>query len=208
MTHADPTAAVVILAAGAGRRLGLGPKAHVDLGGKTFLERVVASCRAAGLGPLWVVASADDLRMAEVATRLALQLCWNVDPARGMSSSVHVGLQAASPRSPVLVFPVDLPLVQPATLRGLAAAGLRHPSGWARPCFGDAGGHPVVLGRELASRVRAAGPLAPLRETLAAADVQRFDLDVDDAGVVRDVDDAEDLAAAQVAVTAHESRPD
>ena len=64
LTFSFADVAVVILAAGSGRRLGLGPKAHVELRGESFLSRVVDTCRGAGLGPTWVVGSVDDGRIA------------------------------------------------------------------------------------------------------------------------------------------------
>ena len=56
---------VVVLAAGSGSRLGLGPKAHVVLGDETFLSRIVRSCREAELGPVLVVGGQGDARIAD-----------------------------------------------------------------------------------------------------------------------------------------------
>ena len=194
--------AVVILAAGSGRRLGLGPKAHVVLQGETFLTRIVDRSRKAGLGPLHVVGSALDSRIAAACTQLQARLVVNEDPSRGMSSSVHVGLldvaSASGGDAPaVVVFPVDFPLVLGSTLRDLRLAALLHPETWSRPCFKGESGHPVVLGANLASHVRTKGPHEPLREVLRVWSIPPVDVECEDRGIVLDIDEPGDLVAAR-----------
>jgi CTP:molybdopterin cytidylyltransferase MocA len=190
---------VIVLAAGAGTRLGLGPKAHVTLGDVTFLSRIVQACREAGLGEVDVVGSRLDPRIARACRDLATRLLVNTEPGRGMSSSVCLGLTAVHARGvrcPVLVFPVDLPLVQPPTLRALARAAIAHPAAWVRPVFRGEGGHPIALGADLVPEVLRAGSATPLRETLRSIGFVGLDVPTEDPGVVQDVDDAESLERA------------
>jgi 2-C-methyl-D-erythritol 4-phosphate cytidylyltransferase len=65
MTNADDVDAIV-LAAGHGHRLGLGPKAWLVLDGRTLLDRAVATMRRVA-GHVSVGAAADDLERARTA---------------------------------------------------------------------------------------------------------------------------------------------
>ena len=193
--------AVVVLAAGTGRRLGLGPKAHVRLGDETFLSRVVRACRGAGLGKTWVVGSVEDRLIEGACAALGASLAVNIDPARGMSSSVHVGLAAtfgsgvSGVLSGVMIFPVDVPLVRPATVRAIAE-GLRAGNDvWARPVFEGAHGHPIAIGPGLIPKLMAMGDDVPLREALRQLGASAVDVSCLDRGVVADIDLPKDLEA-------------
>ena len=117
--------AVVVLAAGASRRLGA-PKQLVRCGGQTLLTRAVEVAQAAGCGPVFVVlgAGADFLR-AEVAlpdARVVVNLAWS----EGIGSSVRAGVaavEADAPDAGAILFTVcDQPLVTAGLLAELAAA--------------------------------------------------------------------------------------
>ncbi|MGN6581060.1 MAG: nucleotidyltransferase family protein [Bordetella sp.] len=167
---------VVILAAGRGERFlssgGKTPKLDALLGGVPVLEYVLRATRASGL-PWHVVRPADD--------------------TRGMGDSIAKGIRATAGAPGWLILPADLPLVRPDTL-ALVAAGLAshrvvvphdcgtrgHPVGFAAECF-DA----------LAALSGDAGAAHIVRECRRAG--LALDLEVDDAGIHRDVDTVQDL---------------
>jgi len=193
-----PSVAAIVLAAGSGRRLGRGPKAHVLLGGATFLARVVGALHDAEVTPVHVVGSTHDPSIRAASLALGAHLVLNPQPERGMSSSVHVGLcQALEDDSVqgVLVMPVDLPLVRVATLRLLAGSvGEDGTSMCARPVFEGTNGHPIALSRALALAVARGDPTTPLRDALLG--VRTVDVACDDPGILHDVDHPEDLERA------------
>lgn len=199
---------VVVLAAGEGRRLGLGAKAHVRLRGETFLARVVRSCREAGLGPAWVVGRATDALLPAACDALAIRRVDNPRPELGMSSSIHVGLRAAQRESlgGVLVFPVDHPLVASRTLLRLARAA--HDDAWVRPLHAGRHGHPVLLGPALVSKLLAFSPTMPLRDALRAAGARAVDVPCDDAATLDSVNTPADLTLIdQVGLTDRQAHP-
>ncbi len=188
---------VLVLAAGEGRRLGLGPKAHVRLGEETFLERVVCTSREAGLDRIWAVGSPTDSLLPAACAGLRIHYVLNPTPALGMSSSIHTGLAAAlaETRRALLIFPVDVPLVRANTLVALLAA--EHADSCARPLHDGHHGHPILLGAALAARVLALGPDTPLRDALASLRATLIDVPVDDAATLQNVNTPEDLATAR-----------
>ncbi|RKY22156.1 MAG: nucleotidyltransferase family protein [Planctomycetota bacterium] len=198
----------VLLAAGAGRRIG-GCKALLELGGHTALARSMELLRAGGATGLRVVLGhqAD-----EVQRRVDLSGCEvsvNPDPDRGQTSSLKLGLGAGPlPGGACLLHTVDHPLARAEDVAALLSAwGLRAPGiQIVAPSVVGRRGHPVVLGA------------AAVQELLALSDDQPAHLVIrrDPARIqhvlraapwlVRDIDDAEDLAAAR-AELARRERP-
>jgi CTP:molybdopterin cytidylyltransferase MocA len=141
----------VLLAAGAGRRMGR-PKALVrDEDGTPWLTRSVGVLVEAGCDPVVVVLGAE----AETAADL-LRSAWPTvdvvvaeDWAEGMGASLRTGLEWSrrTTADAALVHLVDLPDVGADVVArvGAAAAG---PSTLARAAYDGEPGHPVLIGRD------------------------------------------------------------
>lgn len=183
------TVAAVVLAAGAGRRLGGANKAALRLpDGRTFLDAVVAGARAAA-SRVVVVAAAPHGEAVRAMTDA--EVVWNPAPERGMASSIACGLAALDARAvdAALVWPVDTPRVAAATVAAVVAAGGR--GRIVIPVHGGRGGHPTLFGVEVWPALAAAGSA---RDVIAAEPARVVRLPVADAGVARDVDAPGDLA--------------
>ena len=113
--------AVVVLAAGASRRLGEA-KQLVEVGGERLLERAVRVAGEAKLGPVVVVLGA---LAGRVAAECDLRRAWvvvNSGWEEGMGSSVRAGVElvAGMPEvNGVVVMTCDMPEVSAGHLRGL-----------------------------------------------------------------------------------------
>ncbi|HEY4177721.1 MAG TPA: NTP transferase domain-containing protein [Kofleriaceae bacterium] len=142
----QPELGVVILAAGAGTRLGGVAKATLVHERATYLEHILAKCDAVGVGTRIVVVGpphaaevrVDLERIARARSRASLEsipsvsrpnlyVVDNPNPERGMASSISLGfaeLSRAVPRTVTAAFlwPVDHPFVREATLRELIKA--------------------------------------------------------------------------------------
>lgn len=98
MANMDQTIAV-LLAAGAGTRLGLGPKALLPFGESSLVERAAASLFAAGCAEVLVVigAGAEDVKALQRGNSdfSRCQLIFNPNWRSGMGSSFRVGIEAA-----------------------------------------------------------------------------------------------------------------
>jgi len=186
--------AAVILAAGAGRRMGGAAKALLRRrDGATYLEAVAALAAGAGATELVVVIGEPHqaASLAE-ARRLGLATVVNPDPGRGMASSVAVGFAHALDHfaaAAALLWPVDHPDVTAATLAALAAA----PGAIAVPTCRGRGGHPTRFARPVWPELAACAGLADgARGVVRANPARVVRVEVDDAGVVADVDTPED----------------
>jgi CTP:molybdopterin cytidylyltransferase MocA len=113
---AGPKVAGVLLAAGAGRRLGR-PKALVEVGGTRLVDHGVRVLADGGADPIVVVTGAAPVTVPGVITAV------NPDWPSGMGSSLAAGLRAVPAGcAAAVVALVDQPLVGPEAVRRLIAA--------------------------------------------------------------------------------------
>ena len=191
-------AVAVILAAGAGRRLGGVAKALLRRpDGVSYLESLANTASAAGVSGCVVVIGEP---FAEVtrgeARRLGLEVVVNPAPERGMSSSVEVGFGQAGRGFPGaatgLLWPVDHARVRPDTVRRIIARA--RPGNIVVPMCAGRGGHPGGFGRDLWPELRRCGSAEQGARTVVHDHPARVvRIDVDDPGVVDDVDRPTDL---------------
>jgi CTP:molybdopterin cytidylyltransferase MocA len=202
------SAVAVILAAGAGRRVGGVAKALLRRAdGTTLLEAVVTCARAAGVsGCIVVVGPPHDAVTSAEAARLGVPVAHNPEAHLGMSSSVATGfahLLADAPDAagdaPMLglLWPVDHAAVQPGTVRTIIQACAT--DGAAVPTYQGRGGHPAGFGRGLWPALATCtgapqGARSVLHELARTAPDHLVRIAVDDAGVIADIDTPEDRA--------------
>ncbi|MEJ8824316.1 nucleotidyltransferase family protein [Variovorax humicola] len=106
------TVGAVLLAAGAGSRMGGRPKALLELGGVPLVLRQLIALSGAGVDEVAVVLG-HHADAVEVAVRsFPITLVRNPNPDDGQPSSVRIGLQALSPKlDAVMVALADQPLI-------------------------------------------------------------------------------------------------
>ena len=133
----------IVPAAGLGERMGQ-DKALIELGGSTVIERVVATCRAAGVEGVLVVRREDAAPLPE-----GLDVQVVKTSGRGeMSDSLRMALlKLPREAEAVLVFPVDHALVEADTVLALRTMLTREGCAIALPLFRERPGHPVAMRR-------------------------------------------------------------
>jgi molybdenum cofactor cytidylyltransferase len=165
---------VLVLASGRGERFvasgGRGSKLQALLAGQTVLAHTLAAVRASGLR-------------------------WHVEDAGhpGMGDSIAAGVRATASADGWLVLPGDLPLIAPASLRAVADA-LQHAS-IVLPMHRGTRGHPVGFAREHGAALQALTGSEGAAAIVRAA--QPLKLEIDDPGIVTDIDTLADLERAE-----------
>lgn len=185
----------VILAAGASRRMGR-PKALLEFAGETFLDRWIRLLGGHCAPVLVVLGHAAEQVRAGLRRAAEATFVLNPDYPRGQLSSLQCGLRALPEDAAGVLFTlVDLPAVQASTVERVAlqARGLASP--WlVIPRTGGRRGHPVGCSRELIAELLALPVDAQARDVIHRHLHAAVFVDVEDPGIVRDVDD---LAAYQ-----------
>ncbi|MBC7610516.1 MAG: NTP transferase domain-containing protein [Polaromonas sp.] len=170
---------VIVLAAGRGERFaasgGAVHKLQALLAGRRVIDHVLRAVKASGL-PYHVV-EADASRP-------------------GMGDSIAAGVKARPDANGWLILPADLPLIRGDTLLAIAHA---PPSAVTVPMFEGQRGHPVrfaaLLGPKLLNLQGNMGAAQVIRAQAAINSVAY--VEVDDCGVVTDVDTLGDLLRAE-----------
>jgi molybdenum cofactor cytidylyltransferase len=188
--------AAVVLAAGSATRFG-GGKLLAQWRGAPLLHAALATARAAPATSITVVTGADEASVAACARAFdpAIRLVHAHDHAEGMAASLRIGIASLPPATAAaFVFLGDMPRVPHAVLGPLAQA-VAAGAPAAAPVFGGRRGNPVVLGRELFSKVAALRGDAGARPILQALGARLALVEAPDDGVLFDVDERGDLAA-------------
>ncbi len=177
----------LILAAGDSRRMGR-PKALLEFRGETFLDRLIG-LMARRCRPVIVVlgAQAAEIR-AGLRRRGEARMVENADYRLGQFSSMQRGLREVPAEAGAVLFTlVDHPAVRAETIAALmaeAAAPLRIPR------YAGRRGHPILFSNMLTAEFLALPAEASAREVIARRAGEAAYVEVDDPGVLADVDDA------------------
>lgn len=146
----------VLLAAGAGTRLGGRPKALLELGGVPLIRRQLIALSGAGVDEVVVVLGHHAALIEPLVQDFPVTLVHNPHPEQGQVSSLRLGLQALAGRlDAVLVALVDQPLIHTQDLVALIGAYKKRPEGSLLlvPQVGGEPGNPVVFSAEVREQI-------------------------------------------------------
>lgn len=182
----------LILAAGASTRMG-SPKALLEFQGETFLDRLIGLL-APHCAPVIVVLGRQ-AEAIQAGLRRAGQARFvrNPDYQQGQLSSLQCGLRAVPPEAQGVLFtPVDYPAVGPATVQRLVEQAASLPSRLlVIPRYQGRGGHPVCCARDLIPEFLALPAASQAREVIHRHLEHTCYVEVEDPGILKDVDDPE-----------------
>lgn len=188
--------ALILLAAGRGRRFGVGDKLLHPWRGAPLVAHTLATLAAAPVQTRVAVVGAGDTARRALLEAAGYRCVENPDPSRGMGSS----LACAVPELPehiagVFVCLADMPLIPSDLCARLAAALEAHPgSTLACPVFAGQRGHPVLFSAIHLPALAALSGDEGARMIIARAGAALLTVPVDDAGVLRDFDTVEAFA--------------
>jgi CTP:molybdopterin cytidylyltransferase MocA len=188
----------IILAAGASSRMG-SVKAVLPVGRsrETIIARVIRTIQLGGIAQVSVIvgAHAGTVRAA-IPAASGVAIVEHPGWQAGQLSSLLAGLEAVDDPQleALMVTPVDVPLVSPATVAVLVSEWRRTRASIVRPAQGERHGHPVIFDRTVFADLRAAEPSIGAKAVFAAHRDRIFNVEVPDAGAFEDMDTPEDYA--------------
>jgi molybdenum cofactor cytidylyltransferase len=186
------TGGAILLAAGASRRFGSDKRRHVLADGTPLM---ISSLRlyAAAYTELIVVLRPEDTALAEAVLAEApagkARIAFCPDAHLGMGYSLACGAREAAGWSYLFVALADMAWVRPATLARLVAAmeGAGRDA-LVQPVHRGTPGHPVGFGSALFARLERLTGDEGARAVVRGAGAKVLRLEVDDPGVLRDLD--------------------
>ena len=194
-----PSATVIVLAAGAASRFtGGGHKLAQPLDGEGDIGAVLSVTLRNAIAsrlPVLVVTTPDLAPLARQQVAAQDIVIMPAARARGMGESIAAGVSARPDSGGWLVLPADMPRVHPATMQQVAQALQTHAVAYAQ--YRGLRGHPVGFSAELFSELVALTGDEGARRLLVRYPAEA--VEVDDPGLLIDIDTVQDLAALRAA---------
>jgi len=195
-----PAAAVpfdaILMAAGAGSRLGHRPKSLLQLDGEPLIIRQINALKAAGADDLVVVLGFYAGEIAPLLNGTDVRIVLNPDPAQGQVSSQRIGLQQLSGRSnAVLMALADQPMIDSHDVMDLVERFARRPAECLLmfPRVQGQPGNPVIFTPEVRDAVLSADQSTGCRQWRQANRSSVLPFDSDNRHYVTDIDTPEDI---------------
>lgn len=178
----------VVPSCGASKRMGR-DKGLLEVEGRTFLRRTVETLAGGGCDPVLVVVAEGETALAAEASAAGAVVLLNPDPGDGPITSLRIALAALDGSvAGVVYLPVDHPMVRPDTVRHLIGEARSSTAPLTVPLHDAKRGHPAVFGRalfaELSDPTLQGGAKTVVHRHLSQARL----VDVEDEGVVIDID--------------------
>jgi molybdenum cofactor cytidylyltransferase len=186
----------ILLAAGESRRMGY-PKPLLKLGSRTFIE-ILADAMLQSVARLIVVVGAHaGVVRGAIPADPRIEVIENPGYLRGQLSSIkaafpHVGTDVGG----VLIHLADHPMVRAETFASVIEGYRRLATPIAIARYQGRRGHPVLFARELFVELAAAPEDQGARAVVAADPARVAYVNVDDPGILMDIDTPEDLERA------------
>ena len=181
--------AAILLAAGKSRRMG-SCKQLLPLGETTVIGRCLDTLVKAGINKIVVVVSPEGYKVTEAVQKYPVRVVLNTDAEGDMASSLRIGRESlAADTCCVVVALSDYPLVLSDTVAHMLSKYESFPDCIIIPCNDGRRGHPLLVPRTL---------LDGLANDMTLRDLVRQNpdrvhcMDVDDPGVLLDMDTPDD----------------
>jgi molybdenum cofactor cytidylyltransferase len=198
------TVASLILASGQAKRFGSDKRQALIDKTAPMLHAVFRSFAEAGV-PVFAVIRADDVFGLDACKTYGVTVIQNDSPNTGMGDSLSLGIRAITAvpdLAGVIIGLADMPWVAPSTIRAIAGA-LIECGQPVVPIFQGKPGHPRAIPTQMFPILREAQGDEGARHLVDWSLAKR--LEVDDPGILQDVDTQDDLIAllAQNRVGSH-----
>ena len=181
----------VLLAAGAGSRIGHKPKSLLELGGVPLIRRQLIALSGAGVDEVVVVLGHHAEQIEPVVQTFPVTVVHNPQPDDGQVSSQRIGLAALGGKlDAVIVALADQPLLNAQDITALIGAFKKRPEGTqvVYPQVQGERGNPVIFTNEVREQILAGAANVGCRQWQAAhadavapfvTDNHRYKVDID-----------------------------
>lgn len=190
--------AAIVLAAGLSARMGR-PKQTLRLEGVPMLERTLKALRRTRVDRVVVVLGANAAEVRRSVKFEDEEVVVNARFRDGMSGSLRLGLRAVERDADAAVIALaDQPFVSPTTVDGLVEAYLASRAPIVVPVYRGARGNPVLFDRSLFLQIMRIEGDVGAKRVVESHKAELLELEVEDPGVVVDIDTPADFKSASL----------
>lgn len=188
-----PQIAGILLAAGHSSRMGQ-PKALLDYNGSSFIDTILNHLYRAGCDPVMSILGESGDLICQCTTVNNYECHYNPVPEEGMLSSLKIAIKKlpASCAGFILAL-VDHPVVNQDTYQNIVVAARRNPKRIIIPRFYGKKGHPVFFGRSYFKQLLDTPDGSGARIVVRDNQQDIHFLDLEDEGILYDIDTPEEL---------------
>ena len=186
----------IILAAGSSRRMGT-QKLLLPFGQSSIIETVVDNVLNSSIDHVMVVLGANQPEIQEVLKNKPVQFCHNLEHEQGMLSSVKCGIRAL-PADAVttLIFLGDQPGIPPSVTNTVINAYSEELFGIVIPVHMHRRGHPLLVDMKYRKKIEELNLEEGLRTLRHHFPEDVLEVEVDEPGILVDIDTREDYKKA------------
>ncbi len=179
----------IILAAGSSARMGQS-KALLRIGKESFIRRIAELYRVTSFRTVVVVTRPNATEIRQELDGMGCTFVENKNFAEGQLSSIIAGLGEveALGGTAAILHPVDHPVVTADVIKDLVAAFDRNRSLIIVPRFEGKRGHPIIVSSKLFREFKEARPDIGGREVVWRHSTDLTEVDVEDQGILIDID--------------------
>ena len=181
----------LILAAGKGSRIGT-PKLMLEVNDKSFVNVITDKVKNAGIEDIYCTVSEDTFEWAKKNIEHC-KIVVNPEPEKGMISSVYYGMKQIHDVDYIMIIPVDHPFVEYDTYKILLLESERKADTIIKPRYKGKSGHPVIVPYDLVKDIDGEKLNDGLDRIIKNSAFNRIFVDVNDIGVLKNVNTKEDL---------------
>jgi molybdenum cofactor cytidylyltransferase len=183
----------VVLSAGESSRMGQ-PKALLPIDGQTFIERIVAALKHAGLERIVVVLGFNAEELRRQIEHLPVEIVVNPDYQQGQLSSLQAAiryLESDQNCDGMMVHLVDHPYIDPKLVGAMLREFKKSPSMIVVPRHRGKRGHPVIFSCALFGELLNAPMDQGAKAVVNAHRDETLEIDTEEVGVTLDIDTPE-----------------
>lgn len=178
-------------------------KQLLPLEGKPFIRHCLDSIIESAIDDIVVVLARSNAALRDALDGLPVRIAYNEKADSEMADSVRLGISAIDDRSSgVLICLADHPLVTAATFKRLIQIHTEDPDRILIPVYGSKSGHPVLFPKHITGEIFSAGTLKDVVNKNADRVRQ---VEVNDEGILIDIDTMEDYERAMRLVSANDA---
>ena len=186
----------LILAAGSSRRMG-SQKLLLPFGQSTMIETVIANVLNSSIDHVMVVLGANQEKIKDTIGNLPVQFCHNKEHEKGMLSSIVCGIRALpSDALTALIFLGDQPGISPAVTNSVIDAYNEELVGIVIPVHNHRRGHPLLVDMKYRKEIEHLDLEEGLRSLRHHFPDDVLEVEVDEPGILMDIDTREDYKNA------------